>query len=160
MEVVAAASSVAGILSLLSQSINGATKLRDVFSNIYLASGTISRFLHDIDSLLQALQGAKDIVEKLPTDFGGSQATSLVIQLEYCTKDVYRLLETASSLRPASEVGAKAWFKKFWIAVNKNSLIDAREELERHKLAINLSLTVLGRFATKMHFSMSLLICI
>lgn len=145
MEIVAAVSSVAGILSLVSQGIEGASKLKDLFSNISRASITIDRFLHDIDSLLQALQAARDLVKELPTNFGGSQVTSLRIELQYCTKDVYRLLDIASSLRPISVVGAKAWFQRFWTAVNKNLLVDAREELERHKQAINLSLVVLGR---------------
>lgn len=145
MEIVAAVSSVAGILSLVGQGIEGASKLKDLFSNASRASSTISRFLHDIDSLLQALEAARDLVRDLPTDFGGSQVTSLRFELQYCNNDVYRLLDIAGSLRPASDVGAKAWFQRFWIAVNKNLLIDAREELERHKQAINLSLVVLGR---------------
>jgi hypothetical protein len=145
MEIVAAAASVAGILSLVAQSIDGASRLRDLFSNIPRASSTVGRFLHDIESLLQALQSAKDLLEGLPTGFCGSQVTSLKIELQYCTEDVYRLLDIASSLRPVSEVGTKAWLQRFWVAINKNLLVDAREELERHKQAINLSLAVLGR---------------
>lgn len=145
MEIVAAASSVAGILSLVSQSIDGASKLKDLFSDNSRASNTISRFLHDIDSLLQALHCAEDLTKNLPIDFGGSEVTSLKIQLQYCTKDVFRLLDIATSLRPVSDVGAKAWFQRFRVAFDKNLMVDAREELERHKQAINLSLVVLGR---------------
>lgn len=145
MEVVAAASSIAGILCLVARTIDGASKLRDLFSNISQASSTVGRFLHDIDSLLQALQCAEDLVRDLPTDFCGSQVTSLRIELQYCTKDVYRLLDIASSIRPISDVGAKGWFQRFWVAVNKSLLVDVREELERHKQAISLSLAVLGR---------------
>lgn len=145
MEIVAAAASVAGILSLVAQSIDGASRLRDLFSNIPRAGSAVDRFLHDIDCLLQALQSAKDLLGELPAGFCGSQVTSLRIELQYCTKDVHRLLDIASSLRPASDVGAKAWLQRFWVAVNKNLLVDARDELERHKQAINLSLVVLGR---------------
>ena len=145
MEVIAAASSVAGIISLLNQGTVGALKLRNFFSNTCLAGETIDRFLHDIDSLLQALHGAQEILEGLPDDFKGIQATSLAIQLEYCIKDLFRMLEIAASLRPASQVGAKAWFKKFAIASKKDFLIDVREELGRHKQFINLSLVILGR---------------
>ncbi len=145
MEIVAAASSVAGILCLVGQSIDGASKLRDFFSSISQASSTVSRFLHDIDSLLQALRSANEIVRELPTDFSASRVTSLRIELQYCTKDVYHLLDVAKSIRPVSDVGAKGWFQRFWVAVNKSLLVDVREELERHKQAINLSLAVLGR---------------
>lgn len=145
MEIVAAASSVVGMLSLAGQSIDGALKLRELFLNISRASSTTGRFLHDINSLLQALQSAKDVLEDLPMGFCGSQVTSLRIELQYCNNDLYRFLSIASSLRPASDVGAKAWFQRFWVAINKNLLVDVREELERHKQAINLSLVVLGR---------------
>lgn len=145
MEVVAAASSIAGILCLVAQSIDGASKLRDLFSNISQASSTVGRFLHDIDSLLRALQCVQDLVRELPTDICGSQVTSLRIELQYCAKDVYRILDIANSIRPNSDVGAKGWFQRFWVAVNKSLLVDVREELERHKQAINLSLAVLGR---------------
>ena len=145
MEVVAAASSVAGTISLLNQSTVGALKLRNFFANVSLAVETISRFLHDIDSLLQTLYAAQEILEKLPDDFEGIQATSLAIQLEYCTTDVMRMLKTAESLRPASEMGIKAWFQKFNIASKRDYLIDVREELGRHEQFINLSLTILGR---------------
>ena len=145
MEAVAAASSVAGILSLLGQSIDGVSKLRGFLLSVSNSSRHVSLFLYDINCLLEALHAAKQIVDKLPEDFKDSQISALQIQLDFCTKDVLRLLEGASSLRPASEVGAKAWLKSFWNAVNKDVLRTAREELERHRQAIELSLTVLGR---------------
>lgn len=145
MEAIAAASSVAGILSLLGQSIDGISKLRGLLLNVSGASRHVSLFLYDINCLLEALHEAKQLVDKLPEDFKDSQITALQIQLDLCTTDVHRLLETAGSLRPASEVGAKAWIKKFWNAVNRDVLRNAREELERHRQAIELSLTVLGR---------------
>ena len=145
MEAIAAVSSIAGILSLLGQSIDGVSKLRGFFLNVSCASRNVSLFLYDINSLLEALHAAKQIVDKLPEDFKDSQITALQIQLDFCTTDVHRLLESASSLRPASEVGAKTWMKQFWNAVNKDVLRNAREDLERHRQAIELSLTVLGR---------------
>ena len=146
MEAIAAASSVAGILSLLGQSIEGVSKLRGFLLNVSRASRHVSLFLYDINCLLEALHAAKQLVDKLPGDFKDSQIAALQIQLDFCSTDVHRLLESASSLRPASEVGAKAWLKKFWNAINKDVLRNAREDLERHRKAIELSLTVLGRY--------------
>ena len=145
MEAIAAASSIAGLVSLLGQSIDGVSKLRSLLLNISSASRQVSLFLYDINCLLEALHAAKQLVEKLPEDFKDSQITALQIQLDFCTEDVHRLLESASSLRPASEVGAKVWIKRFWNAINKDVLRNAREDLERHRQAIELSLTVLGR---------------
>lgn len=145
MEAIAAASSIAGILSLLGQSIDGVSKLRGFFLNVSVSSRNVSLFLYDINSLLEALHAAKQIVDKLPEDFKDSQVTALQIQLDVCTTDIHRLLESASALRPASEVGAKIWMKQFWNAVNKDVLRNAREDLERHRQAIELSLIVLGR---------------
>lgn len=146
MEAIAAASSVAGILSLLGQSIEGVSKLRGFLLNVSCASRHVSLFLYDINCLLEALHAAKQLVDKLPGDFKDSQFAALQIQLDFCSTDVHRLLESASSLRPASEVRAKAWLKKFWNAINKDVLRNAREDLERHRKAIELSLTVLGRY--------------
>lgn len=146
MEAIAAASSVCGILSLLGQSIDGVSKLRGFLLNVSSTSRHVSLFLYDINCLLEALHAAKQLVEKLPEDYQDSRTTALQIQLDFCTTDVHRLLESASSLRPASEVGAKAWILKFWNAINKDVLRNAREELERHRQAIELSLTVLGRY--------------
>ena len=145
MEAIAAASSIAGLVSLLGQSIDGVSKLRNFLLNLSSASRNVSLFLYDINCLLEALHAAKLLVEKLPEDFKDSQITALQIQLDFCTKDVHRLLESAGSLRPASEIGAKVWIKRFWNAINKDVLRNAREDLERHRQAIKLSLTVLGR---------------
>ena len=146
MEAIAAASSVAGILSLLGQSIDGVSKLRAFFLNVSNASRNVSLFLYDINCLLEALHTGKQLVDRLPEDFKDGQITALQIQLDFCTTDVHRLLGSASSLRPASEVGAKAWLKKFFNAVNRDVLRNAREDLGRHTQAIELSLTVLGRY--------------
>lgn len=146
MEAIAAASSVAGLLGLLGQSIDGVSKLRGFLLNVSSASRNVSLFLYDINCLLEALHAAKELVDKLPEDFKDSQITALQIQLDFCTTDVHRLLESASSIRPAAEVGARAWMKKFRNAINKDVLRNAREDLERHRQAIELSLIVLGRY--------------
>lgn len=145
MEAIAAASSIAGLISLLGQSIDGVSKLRGFLLNVSSASRHVSLFLYDINCLLEALHAAKQVVIKLPEDFKDSQITALQVQLDFCTTDIGRLLDSARSLRPASEVGARAWVKKFWNAINKDVLRNAREDLERHRQAIELSLIVLGR---------------
>lgn len=145
MEVVAAIASVAGILSLLGESLDGTRKLRDFFSDFSSASTTIAKILHDIQSLDRAISNIKNLVKKLPLDFKGTLHGSLQVQLEDYMKDVCRWLNTAKMLSPASATGMKLWLKKLRIAVNIKSVNEIKLELGRHQQAFNLSLSILGR---------------
>lgn len=149
MEVVAAISSIAGLLTLLGESIGGTRKLLDFVFDISSASSTVQNFISDINSFLQNLQAVYELVEKLPEDFTSSQIATLHGQLTTYNKDIGLWLNTAKALRPASEVGAKAWFKKFWIAASIKPLGDVRDELDRHNQAVSLSLALLGRFGCR-----------
>lgn len=111
--IVAAVSSVAGILSLLGENLHGIMKLRDFFSDMTSASRTIARFLYDIDSLIQTIQAVNDLVARLPEDCKDSYILDLHIQLENYSKDVSRWVTISARLRPDSDVGLKMWFKKF-----------------------------------------------
>ena len=150
MDVVSAVSSVAGILSVVGQSIDGIIKLINFFSDVISASRTIECFLRDIKSLLLALNDVEDLLSQLYTSIlsGHPQTnvTSLQIELEDCYKDVCQWLKIASNLRPSSSVGAKAWFKKFWISVKQDSVKDIQSEIGRHKQAIQLNLAIIGRY--------------
>ena len=145
MEVVAAAASVAGILGFLGESLDGTKKLRNFFIEISVASTVIDQFLKDIDSLLQAMHSIKSLVEKLPSDFWNDVVASLQMQLKDYTKDVSLWLQVATALRPDLEKGAKSWMRKTWVALNSKSVNDMRKELDRHKQAFTLSLSILGR---------------
>ena len=147
MEVVAAAASVAGILSLVGESLDGTRKLRDFFSDVLSAPTTVSSCLRDIDSLRQVIQSIKDLVEKLPPDFTNEPVVMVAIQIQLkdCTADVSHWLKTAKALRPASDAGKKSWMKKLWVALNIKSVNEIRRELERHRQALTLSLSILGR---------------
>lgn len=146
MEGVAAAASVTAILALAGQSIDGIKKLRDFFSDIGSASKTVDIFLHDINGLLEILQHVADLLAKIPEGHTGSNVASLHIELEDCSNDVFGWLEIARGLRPGSDKGGKMWFKSFWLAVNKNSVQDIRKEMGRHRRAIGLGLSVIGRY--------------
>ena len=153
MEVVSAAASIAGILSLAGQSINGIIQLRGFFSDIASASRTIERFLRDISSLLRVLHDVEHLFSQLSTsEFDGitrTNSASLQVELEDCQKDVFQWLRLARDLRPASNRGRKSWFKRFWIGVSQAAVNDIRVELGRHRHAIQLNLTVIGRYSTE-----------
>ncbi|MCJ1251955.1 hypothetical protein MMC30_009193 [Trapelia coarctata] len=160
MDVVAVAASIAGVLSLAGQSINGIVQLRGFFSDVASASRTIERFLRDINSLLRVLHDVERLFSQLSaSEFDGTPRTnsaSLQVELEDCQRDIFEWLKLARDLRPASNRGRKSWFKRFWIGVNQASVNDIRVELERHRHSIQLNLAVIGRsLSVEASFKMS-----
>ena len=146
MEAVAAAASIAGIVTVVGQSIDGLIKFSDFFSDFSSASKTISRLLDDINSLIQVLRDIRDVLERAEARRSDQNFASLDVKLEDCAKDVHVWLATARLLRPASNAGGKAWLKKFRLAVNKTAIQTIRGEIGKHKLTLCLSLAVFGRY--------------
>ena len=151
MEAIAAASSIAGIVSLAGEALNGIIKLRGFFKDCASASKTIDRFLRDLNSLIGTLEDVKSIVVRLEGAVAfdtKSILSSLQIQLEDCTKDVYIWVAIASEQHPKFAVGSKATFKKFLVAANKESISDIFKEISSHRDNIALKLSIVGRCAT------------
>ena len=145
MEAVAAAASVAGIITLVFQSIDGLAKFRELFADVSSASKTISGLLSDINSLIQVLEEVRDVLEQVEAQKTNQNFASLDVKLADCSKDIHVWLSTAKILRPPSEQGGKAWLQKFRLAVNKKAVQTIRHEIGRHRQIITLSLSVLGR---------------
>lgn len=146
MEAVAAASSIAGIITVVGQSIDGLVKFSDFFTDISSASKTISRLLNDINSLIQVLENIGHVLEQAQARRKDKNFASLDIKLEDCDKDVQTWLATARLLRPGSDSGGKAWLRKFRVAVNNTAIQTIRDEIGRHKQTLCLSLAVFGRY--------------
>lgn len=147
MEAVAAAASIAGIITVVGQSIDGLIKFSDFFSDISSASKTISRLLTDINSLIRTLEEIGSVLEQAQARRRGQNLASLDIKLEDCARDVQLWLATARLLRPGgSDSGGKAWLRKFRVAVNTTAIQTIREEIGRHKQTLCLSLEVFGRY--------------
>lgn len=145
MEAVAAAASIAGIITVVGQSIDGLIKFSDFFSDISSASKTISRLLKDINSLIQVLEDISDVLERARARKHRQDLASLDIKLGDCAKDVQIWLATARLLRPGSDSGGKAWLRKFRLAVNNTAIQTIRDEIGRHHQTLSLSLAVFGR---------------
>lgn len=145
MEAVAAAASIAGIVTVVGQSIDGLIKFSEFFSDVSSASKTISRLLNDINSLIQVLSNIGQVLERAEARRPDQNFASLDVKLEDCAKDVQIWLATARVLRPASNGGGKALLKKFRMAVNSTAIHTIREEIGRHKQTLTLSLAVFGR---------------
>lgn len=149
MEGLAAASSVAGVLSLAGQTIDGIVKLHCFFKDVSSASRTISRFLQGINHLIKLIEDVKTLLQSVAesaTQLGGDfKIAALEIQLEDCSRDVYRWLQLARNYHPGFSTGTKAGFKKFWVAVNTGEVRGISEDIKEHRNGIIASLTVLGR---------------
>ena len=147
MEAVAAAASIAGIITVVGQSIDGLIKFSDFFSDVSSASKTITRLLNDINSLIQVLEDIRNVFEQARARRSGQNLAQLDIKLEDCAKDVQVWLATARLLRPGgSDSGGKAWLRKFRLAVNSTAIQTIRDEIGRHKQTLCLSLAVFGRY--------------
>jgi archaellum component FlaC len=89
MEVVAAVSSVAGIASLVGQSLSGLSKLYDFFQGCQNASKTISRFLSELTRLEKAIREVEDLISKIGESLEKPEEsilTSLTFHLEDCER--------------------------------------------------------------------------
>ena len=149
MEAVAAAASIAGIITLVFQSIDGLHKFRELFLDAASASKIVNRLLDDINALIKVLEDVRDVLEQFEAQKKAKNFASLDIKLADCSKDVQVWLSTARILRPSAENGGKAWLKKFRLAVNKDAIQTIRDEIGRHRQIICLSLSVLGRYTER-----------
>ncbi|KAL9637259.1 MAG: hypothetical protein Q9164_002304 [Protoblastenia rupestris] len=145
MEAVAAAASIAGIVTLVFHSIDGLIKFKELFADVSAASRTITRLLKDIDSLIQTLENVRDVLEQFEAQKKEKNFASLDLKVADCSRDVHVWIATARIIRPADEHGSKAWLKRFRLVVNSNAIETIREEIGRHRQALCLSLAVLGR---------------
>ena len=146
MEAVAAAASVAGIITLVFQSIDGLNRFKELVSDASSASKIISRLLDDINSLILVLENVRHILERYDAQKKEKNFASLDVKVSDCSKDIQIWLSTARILCPSAEHGGKAWLKKIRLAVNKDVVQTIRDEIGRHRQIINLSLSVLGRY--------------
>jgi len=148
MELLAAASSVAGILSLTGQTIAGITSLYGFFQDCSVASRTIGRYLKELTSLKQTVEDVNELIGKLEKDIDSTRGTglaSLKIQLEDCLEDVGKWLEKAQKSHPLSSRGTRSSFKKFLVALDKQNIKDTFGDIACHKANIRLSLSIIGR---------------
>jgi hypothetical protein len=151
MEAVAAVSSIAGILSLVGQSVNGIIALRSFFQDCAEASPSIKQFLKRLNSLIQILEDVRDLMRKLekaPTKaVKGYILASLQVQIDDCSQDIYKWLAMARKCHPASSTGTKASFKRFLVALEKQKITDIYVEIATYKDNITTKLSMIGRYA-------------
>jgi hypothetical protein len=154
MEVLAVGASIAGLLSLTGQCISAAKELGGFYHDAQTGFEIIKHLLSDTNSLLRLLHDTEalltEIRNKAPSSCDHIQLTSLKLQLEDCHIDLRGWLQTANACyQPSNGLikdGARAWFRKFWAAVNKDKVKNVRSEMQRRRLEIALALSALGRY--------------
>jgi hypothetical protein len=150
MEVVTAIASIAGIASFVGQAIGGLSKLSNFFKDCRNVSKTADRFLRDVSALEKALKDVEAFLTQAQTlsdAFHGTDLASLTINVEDCSKDAQRWVKEAEGLGLTSG-NSKSWFKKFLVAVKKESIKDIFEEIKNHRSSIMFSLLATGRYVS------------
>ena len=145
MEAIAAAASIAGIITLAAQAIEGLQKLHSFFADISTASKTVSRLLSDINSLITVLHNIDGVLHQVERQRENQNFAQLDIKVDDCSKDVKSWLETAKDLRSGGERGGRAWVRRARLAVKGEVVSRIRDEIGRHRQALCLSLAVFGR---------------
>lgn len=145
MEAIAAAASIAGIITLAAQAIDGLQKLHSFFADISTASKTVSRLLSDINSLITVLHDIDGVLHQVERQRENQNFAQLDIKVDDCSKDVKSWLEIAKDLRSGGEKGGRAWVRRARLAVKAEVVSRIREEIGRHRQALCLSLAVFGR---------------
>lgn len=157
MEGVAAAASIAGIITLAAQAIDGLQRLHSFFIDISTASKTISRLLSDINSLISILHNIDNVLNQAETQRQNQNFASLDIKVDDCTRDVKAWLEMAKTLRSGGEKGARTWVRRARLVGKVEAVTRIREEIGRHRQALCLSLAVFGRCVVSLFdFSISI----
>ena len=149
MEVLATASSIAGLLSLAGQCVLGAQNLRSLYQDIVAASRTVETFMKDVNGLLRTLEDVKALLEKIQRQAPGIvdevSLTSLKLQLEDCDHDIGSWLRTARSTKPVGGKGTRAWFRRFWMAMDMQSTTNVRADMQKRRIEVAVALSTLGR---------------
>ncbi|KAF4633145.1 hypothetical protein G7Y89_g4979 [Cudoniella acicularis] len=143
-----AAATVAGVIGLAGQTVDGIVKLHGFFKDVAAASRTIEKFLQDMNFLIKTIEDVRSLLGKISTTLPTStdlKVVALEYQLQDCSKDVYRWLNIARDYHPDFSTGSKASFKKFWVAANKVAVSGISQDINHHRHGIVASLAVLGR---------------
>ena len=150
MEALAAGASIAGLLGLAGQCITGAQKLQSLYRHVASASKSAAAILKDINSLLKTLDDVQELLKKIelksaltPDDV---QLTTLKLQLDDYNGDIGGWLETAQKFRSSTGGGTNAWFKRFWLATNKDCVKNVRVQIHQRRMEIAVALSTLGRY--------------
>jgi hypothetical protein len=152
MEVVAAVSSVAGIASLVGQSLNGLNKLYEFVSDCRNASRTVTRFRDELTTLRQTIEEVEALVLQIKDPFEDSRHctfNSLTFHLENCANNLHKWFEAAQKSDVPDGSNYKNFFSSILVAIRSKDIKDIFKQISSHRQAISLSLSATGRYDTE-----------
>lgn len=146
MEVVGAAAGIAGLLTLVYQTVDGIIKLKSFFGEVSRGQKTVFEFVHDVECLNRTLEDVKSLLSRQDIIAKGNvSVATLEAYLMECSNDIEEWIKIAAKIDPASKKGAEAFFKRFRVAVNKQGIWDLGRKVTNHQQRIGTSLSLLGR---------------
>jgi hypothetical protein len=147
MEALGVAASIAGILSLVSQSIEGLIKIRRVVKCVKGATRTLNSFLDDVNTFEGSLAQVRGLLTQLPNDQPSLTADldGLRQQLESCSEDIDKWIQFAAQIDPKASKGLEAFLTQLRVVVNKDGFIEFHSRIAKHQRALGISLSIIGR---------------
>jgi hypothetical protein len=153
MEAVAAASAIAGIVSLAGQILTATISLKSFFQDVKDADNFVQTFLREVSSLIQVLQEVQDVCGRISNVLAiGILETAikpLKLILEDCSNDIHKWLVIARKLPFTFSGSINGLYKKFLVAVNKGRTSTMQYRLQLHFRHITCILQVIGRYVDK-----------
>ena len=149
--VVAAVSSVAGIASLVGQSLNGLNKLYEFVSDCRNASRTVTRFRDELTTLRQTIEEVEALVLQIKDPFEDSRHctfNSLTFYLENCANNLHKRFEAAQKSDAPDGSNYKEFFSSV-VAIRSKDIKDIFKQIFSHRQAISLSSSATGRYDTE-----------
>lgn len=141
--------SIAGLLSLAGQCLDGAIKLHSFWKSIQNASATLRGFLGDLNTLIQALNDVQALLNRLDGCGLSHQplegSNSLRYQLQAGNEELQQWIEVAHKTRPREGNGLSAWFARFRIASRTTWPDPVRPGIRDRAQNIGACLSALGR---------------
>ncbi|KAB5584754.1 hypothetical protein GE09DRAFT_1227 [Coniochaeta sp. 2T2.1] len=151
MEAVGAAASIAGLLGLVGQSIDGLVKLRRFFVFARDAPAKLKELIDDIAALRETLDQTQKVLKGLqddylyPTHLHKELLDELIASITLCERDVSAWDKNARDSNNGTWKGVKAFFRKAKLAADKDWFDELKEKIAGHQRRVTLSLSVLGR---------------
>ncbi|KAE9380702.1 hypothetical protein N431DRAFT_324530 [Stipitochalara longipes BDJ] len=158
MEAVAAVSSVAGIASLVGQSLNGLKNLSNFVHDCRNASRTVTRFLEELTTLKQTIEEVDALLLQIKEPFEDSRRNilnSLSTQLEQCANNLQRWLVAAQNNKMSHRPSYKRLFQSILISIRSQDIKDVFRQISSHREGISLSLSATGRLLDLEHLRKS-----
>jgi hypothetical protein len=152
MDPLSATSSIAGIVGLVGQSLNGIERLRIFVKDVRNAPKTLDIFLQEIDNLQESLSQIQKLFIHLrttrPAQIEPEALDVLRSQVRRCSDDIEMWLASATKMDPSSSQGIEAFFKKIRVAMNKQGVSEFHRQIATHQQGLGISLSIVGQYVS------------